>query len=256
MAKADLIAELRRTGPHLSIGILTADLLRMGEEIGLLERVGARIVHTDVMDGVFCPMMTVGPLFIKAQKTSLLKDCHLMITEPERKVDDFVAAGADIITVHPEGNRYAHRALQVLGKATNANDPERGIIRGIALNPGTPLEAIDPVIDEVDYILLVAINPGWGGQAFTPAIENRVRQVRERIVASGRDILLGVDGAVTKANVAAVAALGPDLIVTGSAIFDGKTPEENARFMIAEAARAAAASKAGTAEHGRDDASA
>jgi ribulose-phosphate 3-epimerase len=237
MAKADLIANLRRTGPHLSVGILTADLSRMGDEIGLLERVSARIVHTDVMDGAFCPMMTVGPPLIKAQKTSLLKDCHLMITDPERKVDAFVAAGADIITVHPEGNRYAHRALQMLGQAANANDPERGIMRGIALNPGTPLDAIDPLWDEVDYILLVAINPGWGGQSFTPAMESRIRQVRERIQASGRDILLGVDGAVTKANIAAVAALGPDIIVTGSAIFDGKTPEENARFMLAEAAR-------------------
>jgi ribulose-phosphate 3-epimerase len=239
MAKADLIAELRRTGPHLSIGLLTADLLRLGEEIALLERVGARIVHTDVMDGVFCPSMTVGPPFVKAQRTAaLLKDCHLMITEPQAKVEDYVAAGADIITVHPEGNRYAHRALQVLGRATNANDPERGVIRGIALNPGTPLEWIDPLLDEVDYILLVAINPGWGGQSFTPAIEARVRRVRERIDASGRSVLLGVDGAVTKANIAAVAALGPDIIVTGSAIFDGKAPQENAQFMLGEASRA------------------
>jgi ribulose-phosphate 3-epimerase len=238
MAKADLIAELRGTGPHLSIGLLTADLLRLGDAIEMLERVGARIAHTDVMDGVFCPSMTVGPPFVKAQKTAaLLKDCHLMITEPQAKVEDYVAAGADIITVHPEGNRYAHRALQVLGGATNANDPDRGIIRGIALNPGTPLEWIDPVFDEVDYILLVAINPGWGGQSFTPAIESRVRTVRERIDASGRPILLGVDGAVTKANVAAIAAMGPDIIVTGSAVFDGKVPEENARFMLGETSR-------------------
>jgi ribulose-phosphate 3-epimerase len=237
MAVADLVAELRRTGPHLSIGVLTADLLRLGEELRLLEDAGARIAHTDVMDGCFCPSLTFGAPFVKAQQTSLLKDAHLMIQDPHLKVDEFVAAGADIITVHPEGNRYAHRALQALGKAVNANDPDRGIIRGIALNPGTPIADLEPFLDDVEFVLVLAVNPGWGGQPFTSTTERRLGTVRELILASGREILLGVDGGVTKANIAHVAGLGLDLIVTGSAVFDGKTPADNARFMLGEAAR-------------------
>ena len=237
MAVADLVADLRRTGPHLSIGVLTADLLRLGEELRLLEDAGARLAHTDVMDGCFCPSLTFGPAFVKAQKTALLKDAHLMIEDPHTKVDEFVAAGADIITVHPEGNRYAHRALQTLGKAVNANDPDRGIVRGIALNPGTPVADLEPFLDDVEYVLILAVNPGWGGQPFTPTTERRLNAARELIARSGREILLGVDGGVTKANIASVAGLGLDIIVTGSAVFDGKTPADNARFMLGEAAR-------------------
>lgn len=232
MAVSGLVDELRATGPHLSIGIITADLLRMGDELGLLERAGARIVHTDVMDGVFCPQFTVGPPFLKAQKTALLKDAHLMIDEPVDKVAAFVDAGADIVTFHVEATRHPHRVLQVLGRATNANDPERGIVRGVALNPGTPLAALEPLLDELEYVLLLAVNPGWSGQAFIAGTEARIAAARYLIRASGRNVLLGVDGGITKANVEHVASLGVDVIVTGSAVFDGKAPEENARLML------------------------
>ena len=148
--------------------MITANLLSLGSEISLLERTGVKLAHVDVMDGCFCPMMTVGPPFIKAIKTSLLKDVHLMIEEPLEKVADYVAAGADIVTIHVEACSHVHRVLQKLGTLTNANDAERGIVRGVALNPGTPLEALEPLLDELEYILLLAVNPGWGGQKYIP----------------------------------------------------------------------------------------
>jgi ribulose-phosphate 3-epimerase len=234
MSVAELVADLRATGPHLSVGILTADLLHLGDEVALLERVGARIVHTDVGDGVFSPMFTVGPPFVKAQRTTLLKDVHLMIEDPVEKVQAFVDAGADIITFHVESTRHSHRVLQVLGKATNANDPERGIIRGVALNPGTPGGAVEPLLGDLEYVLVLAVNPGWSGQGFIAAMEDKLAAVGELIARSGRPILLGADGGITRVNLSHVATLGVDVIVTGSAVFDGKTPEENAEQMLGE----------------------
>jgi ribulose-phosphate 3-epimerase len=247
MAVDDLVARLRATGPHLSVGILTADLASLGAELALLERVGVEIVHTDVMDGVFCPMLTFGAPIVKAQRTTLLKDAHLMVEAPEDKVEAFVAAGADIVTFHPEGTRHPHRVLQVLGRCVNANDPDRGVIRGVSLNPGTPLEALEPLLDDVEFVQLLAVNPGWGGQSIIAATERRLARARELIAASGRAILLGVDGGVTRANVEHIAGLGVDIIVTGSAIFDGRSPAENAAAMLEATRRGAAAGAAGAA---------
>jgi ribulose-phosphate 3-epimerase len=240
MAVEDLVARLRATGPHLSVGILTADLAALGAELTLLERAGAQVVHTDVMDGVFCPMLTVGPPVVKAQRTTLLKDAHLMVMAPEDRVESFVAAGADIITFHPEGTRHPHRVLQLLGRSVNVNDPDRGIIRGVSLNPGTPVEAIDPLLEEVELVQLLAVNPGWAGQSFIPATERRLATARELIRASGRDILLAVDGGVTRANIEHIAGLGVDLIVTGSAVFDGRAAADNAAAMLDATRRGAA----------------
>ncbi len=226
--------------PHLTIGIITADLLNLGSELRLLEDAGAELVHVDVMDGVFCPQTTVGPPFIKAIRSgSLLKDAHLMIDSPVDKVADYVAAGADTITFQVEGTHHPHRVLQVLGKSVNVNDPERGIIRGVALNPGTPVAAVEPLLDELEYVLVLAINPGWSGQKFVDSTERRLAEARELIARSGRQILLGVDGGITRDNIARVAAMGPNIIVTGSVVFDGKAPAENARFML-DQVRAAA----------------
>ena len=141
MANFQGLELLRAAAPTVSVGVITANLLSLGSEISLLERTGVKLAHVDVMDGCFCPMMTVGPPFIKAIKTSLLKDVHLMIEEPLEKVADYVAAGADIITIHVEACSHVHRVLQKLGTLTNVNDAARGIVRGVALNPGTPLEA-------------------------------------------------------------------------------------------------------------------
>ncbi|MEN6663382.1 MAG: ribulose-phosphate 3-epimerase [Phycisphaerae bacterium] len=217
--------------PTVSVGILTADLLNLGSELRVLEQAGVPLVHIDVMDGVFCPQMTVGPAFIKALKTPLLKDVHLMIADPVDKLESFVAAGADIITVHAE-TPHVHRSLQALGKMTNANDPARGIVRGLGLNPGTPLAAVEPVLDELEMVVLLAVNPGFPGQSFIDATAARVGQLIEMISRSGRDVLVCVDGGIKKDNVKAVAAMGADLVVTGSAVFDGKAAPANAAFML------------------------
>jgi ribulose-phosphate 3-epimerase len=191
------------------------------------------MVHTDVMDGVFCPMLTVGEPFVRAQRTTLLKDVHLMVREPLDKVAMFAKAGADLITFHVEAAANPHRILQVIGALQNENDPARGILRGLAISPGTALEVLPPLLDELDYVMLLAINPGWGGQKLIASTAARVGRVRELVAASGRPILVGVDGGVTRGNIAEVGAMGADLVVTGSAVFDG-TPaaEANAKMML------------------------
>jgi ribulose-phosphate 3-epimerase len=223
-------ALLKSIAPTISVGMLTADLMALGSELALLERSGVRLVHVDVMDGCFTPMMTVGPPLVRAMRTPLLKDVHLMIHEPLEKVADYVAAGADLVTVHVESTAHVHRVLQHLGAMKNANDPARGIVRGVALNPGTPLEAIEPLLDEVELVLLLAVNPGWGGQKFISGTTERIARAGRML--AGRDVLLGVDCGITRANVASLAGTGVDLVVTGSAVFDGEAPLENARHML------------------------
>ncbi len=205
MTNLDRLFSLR---PAVSVGLLTADLLALGSELSLLERAGIGVVHVDVMDGGFTPSMTVGPPFVRALRTPLLKDVHLMIREPLATLAEYVAAGADIVTVHQESCTHVHRVLQALGTMTHAADPARGIVRGVALNPGTPLEAVEPLLPEMDMLLLLAVNPGWGGQTFIPATFDRMARARAMIAASGRRILLGVDGGVTRQNVGGIAAAG------------------------------------------------
>lgn len=223
--------------PAVSVGLLTADLLSLGSELSVLERAGIGVAHVDVMDGVFTPVMTVGPPFVKALRTPLLKDVHLMIRDPLATLADYVAAGADMITVHQESCTHIHRVLQALAAMTHAVDPARGIVRGVALNPGTPLEAIEPLLPEMDMLLLLAVNPGWGGQKFIPATFDRMARAKAMIAASGRPVVLGVDGGVTRQNVAAIVAAGAELVVTGSAVFDGKAAAANAAFMLQAAGR-------------------
>jgi ribulose-phosphate 3-epimerase len=237
MAADAVLARLREGAPQLSVGILTADLGHLDDELGRLESAGMVMVHTDVMDGVFCPMLTVGAPFIAAQRTSLIKDVHLMIEEPLEKIGPFVKAGADIITFQVESASNPHRVLHAIGDSQHADDPSRGILRGIAVSPGTPLEVLPPLLDDVDYVVLLAIDPGWGGQSFAASTAGRLARVRDMVAASGRSILVGVDGGVTKANIAKVGTLGADIIVTGSAIFDGtRDVEANARFMRSQLA--------------------
>jgi ribulose-phosphate 3-epimerase len=216
-----IVADLRRDGPILSVGVISANLMALGEDVARLERAGVRLAHFDVMDGGYVPMLTVGPPFIRAVRTAMMKDVHLMVREPLASLADYVAAGADLITIHPDACAHPHRALQWLGSATRGAGPARAIARGVALNPGVPLDVLDPLIEEVELVKLVAINPGWGGQAFIPSTFGRIEAVRRMIVASGRDILLAVDGGVTKQNVGQLAGRGVDIVVTGSAVFDG-----------------------------------
>lgn len=222
---------IRAAAPALSVGMATADLSRLGEEMQLLERTGVPLVHFDVMDGRFTPILTFGPPLVAAVRTSLLKDVHLMIEDPLATVAEYVAAGADVVTIQAESTRHPHRVLQALGAMKNANDPSRGLVRGVALNPGTPLEALDPLLGDCELVMLLAVNPGWGGQKFIPSTAARAVQVKQKIAASGRDILLCIDGGVKRDNIGDIAKLGADLIVTGSAVFDGKDALGNARAL-------------------------
>ena len=223
---------LRQLSPTLSVGVLAADLMKLGSAVSLLEKTDVKLAHVDVMDGCFTPMMTVGPAFVKALKTPLLKDVHLMIQDPLEKVDEYVAAGADVITVHVESGTHIHRVFQKLGQMSNANDPARGLVRGVALNPGTPLAVLKPLIDEVELIMLLGINPGWGGQSFIPSTFARIGKVKGMVAEAEKDILVCVDGGVTRDNITDLATAGVDIVVTGSAVFDGKNPVENAEFML------------------------
>jgi ribulose-phosphate 3-epimerase len=221
------VEELLAGGPTVSLGILTADLLQLGGQLALLEQAGGRIVHIDSMDGVFCPQFTVGPPFVAALPDSFVKDCHLMIQEPLGQLPAYLAAGAGIITFHVEATKHPHRVLQALAGT--------GVIRGVALNPGTPLTMVESLIDDLELILVLAINPGWGGQHFLPGTPARLAEAHRLI--GGRPIILGVDGGITKTNIDSVAGMGPDLVVSGSAVFDGVAPMENARSMLAAVRR-------------------
>lgn len=223
---------LREASPTINVGILTADLAALESELARLEGTGVQVLHFDVMDGCFVPMMTVGPPLIRATRAPFLKEAHLMILDPLEKIDAYVEAGADILTVHVESGQHIHRVLQKLGTMTNARDPGRGLVRGVALNPGTPLSTLEPLLDAVEMVSLLAVNPGWKGQTFIESTLPRISQVKKMIAAREREILLCVDGGVTRDNISRLAGTGVDLVVTGSAVFDGKAPAENARFML------------------------
>jgi ribulose-phosphate 3-epimerase len=233
MSDPSVLSRLKSMVPTISVGVLTADLMQLGSETGKLDGTGVEILHFDVMDGCFCPMMTVGPPFIKGFVADrYLKDVHLMIDDPLDKVGQYVAVGADILTFHIECGNHVHRVVQSLSTATNANDSDRGLVRGIALNPGTPIGALEPVLDLVDMVTVLGINPGWGGQSMIPSTRGRIDAVRELASRAGRNPLVCVDGGVTRKNIEEIATWGADLVVTGSAVFDGRAVADNARFML------------------------
>ena len=215
----------------LSAGVLTADLTRLGAELEHL-RGKAAWAHVDVMDGAFCPQLTVGPAFVAAvASTGIAVDAHLMVEEPRRMLADVAAAGAAVITVHAEATRHLHRTMTEM---TALAGPERSFIRGVALNPGTPVCAVEPVLGLADLVLVLAVSPGWSGQEPAPGTRQRVVQVRELARRAGTDVLVGVDGGVTIANAAEVASWGIDVIVSGSAIFDRVDPARNLDLLTRE----------------------
>jgi len=215
--------------PRLSAGVLTADLTRLGAEVEIL-RGAAGWAHVDVMDGAFCPQLTVGPPFLAAvASTGIPVDAHLMVTEPRRLLPEVAAAGAAVITVHAEATRHLHRTLQEMTELAAAGP---GFLRGVAINPGTPVQAAEPVLELADLILVLAVNPGWPGQAPAANTRRRVDAVRELARSAGAQVLVGVDGGVTIGNAAQIASWGIDVIVSGSAIFDRADPAGNLARML------------------------
>jgi ribulose-phosphate 3-epimerase len=215
---------------RIAPSILSADFARLGDEVRDVIAAGADLIHFDVMDNHYVPNLTVGPLVCEALRPhcSVPIDVHLMVKPVDRIIPDFAKAGASIISFHPEASAHVHRTLGLIR--------DQGCRAGLVFNPATPLDHLDHVMDLVDLVLVMSVNPGFGGQSFIASALEKVREVRRRIDASGRDIWLEVDGGIKADNIGAVAKAGADTFVAGSAIFGAKDRAEAIRRMRSELA--------------------
>ena len=208
---------------EIAPSILSADFARLGEEIQAAERGGAGLIHVDVMDGHFVPNITIGPMVVKAARraTDLPLDCHLMITDPDLYIDDFARAGASMISVHVEAVTHLHRTLTAIR--------DLGCRPGVVVNPATPLNSIEEALAFVDYVLVMSVNPGFGGQSFIASALDKISRLRGMIDSRGLNVHIEVDGGIGLENVSDVVRRGAEWIVAGSAVFGGGDPEEATR---------------------------
>lgn len=204
---------LPETRPLIAPSLLSADFARLKEEVKAVERAGAHLLHLDVMDGVFVPNLTFGPLVISALRphTSLPFDVHLMIIQPERYLKDFAEAGADLICIHYEATPHLHRAITQI--------KELGKLAGVSLNPHTPPESLDYVLELLDFVLVMTVNPGFGGQRFIPQCLPKIEKLKNTILKRGLKTLIEVDGGINAETAPLVLSAGADILVAGSAIF-------------------------------------
>ncbi len=209
----------------ISPSILSADFTRLGEEIRAVEKAGADYIHIDVMDGHFVPNITIGPMIVAACKkvTALPLDVHLMISDPDQYIDDFASAGADILTVHAETINHLHRTIQVIR--------EKNMRAGVSLNPATSLDSLEFIIEDLDMVMLMSVNPGFGGQKFISSVIPKIRNVREMIHERGLDIEIEVDGGISPETINAVSSAGADVFVAGSAIFYSEDYKKTIQLM-------------------------
>ncbi len=211
---------------EIAPSILSADFSRLAEEIGAVKEGGATVLHVDVMDGQFVPNITIGIPVVKSLRkaTDMTLDCHLMIEEPSRYAVKFVEAGADMVSVHVEADMHLQRTVTAVQQA--------GAKAGVAINPGTPLGTLEEILPFADFILLMSVNPGFGGQKFIKTSLDKLRRLRAMIQGRGFDCKIEIDGGVDQDNVAEIVEAGAEILVAGSAVFGGGTPTRAVRQMI------------------------